>query len=289
MKNTKTFGLNSLILKIIGLVLMTIDHVALLFLASDTIAYEVMRSIGKIAFPIFVFLAVEGVYHTHNIRNYLLRLLSVSVLMDVFGFIISSVANITIASNPLIGNVFTDLFLGVLTVYLLNRKDKYSFISIIPISLAILSDINIDQTYGSIFKADWGTFSIVLFILFFAGRKIVDYYLSKKQNEYSELDQSILENTRFKYYKYIEALMLVITELIFNLIWHIDYTSSFLPSEFIPIGTYSTLAFIFILLYNGKKGYKNKFVQYSFYLYYPTHLLILGIVSLFCGTLSTFI
>ena len=288
MKSTSKFGLNSLVLKIIGLLLMTIDHAALLFLASDTIAYEVMRSIGKIAFPIFAFLAVEGVYHTHNIRNYLLRLLGIAILMDIFGLIIGSISNITIASNPLIGNVFTDLFLGVLTVYLLNRKDKFSFIAILPISLAVLSDININQTYGSIFKADWGTFSIVLFFMFFVGRKIVDFYLIKKQTIYSDLDESALGNIKFRYYKYIEAVMLIITELIFNLIWHIDNTSSFLPNEFIPIGTYSTLAFIFILLYNGKKGYNNKIVQYSFYLYYPIHLLILGIISLFFGTLSAF-
>ena len=35
------------------------------------------------------------------------------------------------------------------------------------------------------------------------------------------------------------------------------------------------LSLIPIALYNGKKGYKSKALQYSFYLYYPILLLIL--------------
>lgn len=267
---------------------MTLDHIALLFLPSTDLAYEVLRSIGKISFPIFAFLAVEGAYKTHNIRNYLLRLGIIAVLMDVFGYIIGAITHITVASNPLIGNVFTDLFLGVLLVYLLKRKDKFSFLAIIPFTLAILSNINIDINYGTIIKADWGTFSIVLFTLFFIARETADYFVTKRNQDVGLTDE-LLEKEKFKYSKIFQAVALILTELIFNLIWHIDYTSSFLPNEFIPIGTYSTLAFIFILLYNGKKGFKSKNIQYLFYAYYPLHLLILGIISLFYGTLASFL
>lgn len=285
MEKKKFTGLNSLFLKIIGIILMTLDHIALLFFASDSAAYEIMRSIGKISFPIFAFLAVEGAYHTKNIRNYLIRLGVIAIFMDIFGYIIGAISHITIASNPLIGNVFTDLFLGVLLIYLLKRKDKFSFLAILPISYSILSDITIDNTYGTILKTDWGTFSIVLFSLFYLSRLLVDQYLVWK-NHAMFLDDDILNIERVKYYKIVNAVALIITELIFNLIWHFDYTSSFLPNEFIPIGTYSTLAFIFILLYNGKKGYSSKKLQYAFYSYYPIHLLILGIISIFYGTLA---
>ncbi len=287
-ENKRKFGLNALVLKIIGIFLMSLDHIALLFYSSDTVIYEVFRSIGKISFPIFAFLAVEGVYHTRSIKNYLLRLGVLAVLMDVFGYIIGAITNISVASNPLIGNVFTDLFLGVLLVYLLKRKDKFSFLAILPATLAVLSDVTISDTFGTLIKADWGTFSIVLFLFYFLARFCIDTYIKNKYMD-ENLSAELLEQNKFKYYKIASAIALVIVELLFNLLWHIDYTSIFLPNEFIPIGTYSTLAFIFILLYNGERGFSSKNLQYCFYLYYPLHLVILGIISLYFGTLAYYL
>lgn len=34
-----------------------------------------------------------------------------------------------------------------------------------------------------------------------------------------------------------------------------------------------------ILLYNGKRGFSNKFVQWMFYIFYPAHLIILVLIS----------
>jgi hypothetical protein len=289
----KTFGLSSLWLKIIGTVLMTLDHVALLFIdASGGViptAYYVLRAIGKISFPIFAFLAVEGVYHTHNIRNYLLRLLAISLIMDLFGYLVSLATNITIATNPLIGNVFTDLFLGVLTVYLLRKKNKYSLFALLPIAYAVLSNYVIDVNYGTLFKTDWGTFSIVLFVVFFLCKEISNYYLKRKALTSGLDEDTYLISEGLRDQKIIEAVGLIFVELLFYLIYRLDYTSTFIPNEFVPIGTYSALAFIFILLYNGKKGYENKIVQYSFYAYYPLHLIILGLLSLSFGVLSLYL
>ncbi|WP_460271116.1 TraX family protein [Clostridium sp. CTA-19] len=38
---------------------------------------------------------------------------------------------------------------------------------------------------------------------------------------------------------------------------------------------------IFILLYNGKRGINNKFTKYLFYIFYPLHLVIIKIISMF--------
>lgn len=285
----RNFGLNSLFLKIIAAVLMTLDHYALLFLQSNSNAYYILRAIGKISFPIFAYLAFESALRTKHIKKYLITLFSFSLFLDVFGYIFGAIKNITISSNPFIGNVFTDLFLGVFTIYLLKIKSKFSFLAIIPIAYALLSNVIINDSYGTLFKTDWGSFSITFFLLLYFIREIYHIYLINKAKQFQIDKESLYESTSITTINNVLAsLSLLLTELLFYLIYMIDNTTSFIPNEYVPIGTYSTLAIVFILLFNGKRGKDNKIIRYSFYIYYPLHLIILGIISLFFGTLNSF-
>ena len=51
---------NGLILKIIAMAAMLADHMGAILYPEA----EILRVIGRIAFPVFVFLMVEGFYHT---------------------------------------------------------------------------------------------------------------------------------------------------------------------------------------------------------------------------------
>ncbi len=286
MKRTKTFGLSSLALKIIACLLMTLDHIALLFIPGEKDTYTlyyILRAIGKISFPIFAFLAVEGAYKSKNIMKYLLRLGVFALVMDGFGYSFGSIYHINPIDNPLIGNAFSDLFLGVLTIYLLRKKNWYSLLAVIPISIAVLSDISVSSTYGTLFKTDWGTFSIVLFLFYFLAKELSSLFIKKKNIDDPTMDYDVY---RLKTDKMFEIVALITVELAFYLLWRINYTLAIIPNEFVPIGTYSVLASLFLLFYNGKKGYESKVIQYSFYAYYPLHIIILGIFSLFFGLLT---
>lgn len=43
---------------------------------------------------------------------------------------------------------------------------------------------------------------------------------------------------------------------------------------------FALLALIPIWLYHGKPGYKSRSLQYVYYLFYPLHMLILGIIKM---------
>ena len=74
-------------LKIIAIICMTIDHIGVClgtvykngsyylsgFMSFDT--YNVLRIIGRIAFPIFCYLIVEGFFHTSDLKKYFFRII----------------------------------------------------------------------------------------------------------------------------------------------------------------------------------------------------------------------
>lgn len=288
MENTKEkqtpFGLSSFWLKIIATIFMTLDHFALLFLErGDPIintGYYILRAIGKIAFPIFAYLAVEGVYHTKNIFQYLLRVGIVAIALDVV-----SVIGTAVFQMEYLGNVFTDIFMGILLVYLLKLKNKYSFLAVFPIAFEFLSHFHFSAITDIIFASDWGSFSIVLFLALFIARELSSYFAKRKAVADGFDPETYILYEGLKYQKVFSAIAILSVDLIYYLIWRINYLAPILPNDFVPFITYCAIGGIFILLYNGKKGYSSKLIQYSFYAYYPLHLLILIIFSYFFGIL----
>ena len=70
-------------LKIIAVVSMVVDHCAYYLMDGNTMAYEVMRCFGRIAFPVFAFLVAEGFAHTRNRMRYFLSLLLFAAISEV--------------------------------------------------------------------------------------------------------------------------------------------------------------------------------------------------------------
>ena len=79
-RNTeKNFGLDGFVLKSIAMIAMLIDHIGAVLFPQ----YIGMRIIGRIAFPIYCFLLVEGAMHTSNIRKYELRLFLFALVSEL--------------------------------------------------------------------------------------------------------------------------------------------------------------------------------------------------------------
>lgn len=62
---------------------MLVDHTAVALVPEATVAYAVMRAIGRVAFPLFCLGIAEGAAHTRDWSRYAARLLGLSVVSEV--------------------------------------------------------------------------------------------------------------------------------------------------------------------------------------------------------------
>lgn len=75
--------LNTFCLKVLALIIMTLDHIAMAFLPITGSAYVIMRIIGRISAPLFWFTFAFGYKHTHNKQKYKIRLLIATLAMAI--------------------------------------------------------------------------------------------------------------------------------------------------------------------------------------------------------------
>lgn len=232
-------------LKIIAIIAMAIDHFAASIILygilmqqnptflghpiSMTIPwwniYQVMRFIGRIGFPIFCFLLIEGFLHTSSKKKYATRLF-LFALVSEFPF---DYALFNTPFAPGYQNVFFTLFLGLLTIWAI---DTVSHKEINP-NLQWIIKILIAATgclTAWLLQTDYDYKGIILILLL---------YLFHDQ-------------------KFLCTLVSCM-----SLLWEAP----------------ACLAFIPINLYNGKRGISLK---YFFYLFYPVHLLLYGLILHFC-------
>lgn len=131
--------LDSFQLKCIAIVSMALDHTGAVLYPSQIW----LRCLGRIAFPIFCFLIVEGFFHTHDVRRYMGRL-------GVFALISEIPYDLAFRGVPLEyahQNVFFTLLIGIGMMVLLERNREWpvkAVILLLAMWLAVLirSDYN---------------------------------------------------------------------------------------------------------------------------------------------------
>lgn len=134
---------NSFQLKWIAIITMVIDHVGAVLFPH----HMMFRVIGRIAFPIFCFLLVEGFFHTRDIYRYLIRLGVFAVLSEI-PYDLAFHGKVLEAHGQ---NVFFTLFLGVLLMYLME-KNRNILVRIVYVLLIMwaASVLHTDYSYRGI-------------------------------------------------------------------------------------------------------------------------------------------
>ena len=144
-------------LKLLAVVTMLIDHIASHLMTADVVLFSVLghnvrlypllRGVGRMAFPLFAFLLVEGFVHTHSRQKYGLNLLVFTLLSEVPWDLLHHGVWFSFKSQ----SVFVTLLLGfafilllyalrehevlrILSAFVLNMQ-WWSLLAFVPISL----------------------------------------------------------------------------------------------------------------------------------------------------------
>lgn len=121
MAEGKNFGISAAVLKWIAVVTMIIDHFAAsVYGQLENNIYEVyrlQRYIGRIAFPIYCFLLVEGFFYTRSRGRYILRCLIFAVLSEI-PFDMAIFGSIFYLKGQ---NVYFTLTLGLCALWCIDR------------------------------------------------------------------------------------------------------------------------------------------------------------------------
>ena len=260
-------------LKIIAMVTMIFDHIGAIILFHYSInepssflasLYEPFRIIGRFSFIILAFLVVDGVKHTSNKIKYLSRLLILSLVMTLGELCFTH----TYSGNPI-----TTLFLGALTIVLLNLPKFYKLTACIPCIYVILSDLDIIP-----FKNEYGIYGFFLIIGFYLSL-IVSKFLLEYYSSVNNLDIEIFANEQMIHkYRLIISCIFIFS---YNLAWYLIYPSwNNIPLIDMSLQVYSTFAIFPLFIYSGKRGYNSKWFQYGCYIFFPAHILIIYFISL---------
>lgn len=136
-------GISANGLKIIAMIAMAIDHMGLILFENN----EIMRIIGRLAFPIYAFFIAEGCRYTKDKSKYFLRVLLIGLVCQVVAWIYQKNA-------PL--NILLTFSVSIALTYLLNEakksaRCKFYFAAAVIVFYIVsefLLSININFDYG---------------------------------------------------------------------------------------------------------------------------------------------
>lgn len=236
--------LSSAGLHILAMGLMLCDHLW----ATVVPGNNWMNSIGRLAFPIFAFLIVEGYFHTGNLKKYALRLFA--------GALISELPfNLMVGSRlffPIHQNVLWTFLLGL---GLIHWNEKAAQAKPWRRTLRGISSVFIGMVAGTLTMADYYGAGVVTVLIF---------YFFRKRNW-----QNLLFQVLALYYVNVEMLAGLGFEV-----------ALFGRTVFITQQGFALFALIPIWLYQGRKGYSSKWFRFTCYGFYPVHMLILGMLKM---------
>ena len=159
MKHFKFEGISSFTLHILAMTLMLCDHLwATLFPAQ-----EWLTCIGRMAFPIFAFMIVEGYSHTSNVRKYILRLFAFAIISEVpFNLIYGSSVIF-----PFHQNVLWTFLIALLSINLIEKTKaaKKWWLT----CLVVIATVLVDFLLGTIAMVDYfgaGVLTVLVFYFF---------------------------------------------------------------------------------------------------------------------------
>ncbi len=230
-------------LHILAMAFMLMDHLwATLLPAQDW-----LTCVGRLAFPLFAFMAVEGYFHTRSFKNYALRLLLLAVLSEI-------PFNLMYAGTwfyPVHQNVIWTLLIGLLAIRLLERVHHTQ-----PPLLFALASVGVTAlafVLGTVCMLDYYGAGVLT---------VLAFYFLRGRRWWCLLGQ-------------LAVLYWLNVVLLGGLMYPLRLFGT--EIELCQQGL-ALLALIPIWLYRGRQGCHSRFFHLFCYGFYPVHMLILALM-----------
>lgn len=285
------------ILKLIAIISMTIDHIGayLFYSGSDIVSPQginLMRSIGRMALPIFAYFLVVGYFKTRDIKKYISRMHLFAIISQIpftlafyyeNYYVYESVNFIEYDYKWLLAIIPMIAFYYVL---ILDRKFDISLVYvsiawlITPINTSINGyflltgyELNIFYELGlalilfeyfNLLKTRYNN-NVLMYIIIAISVILSYYYIGGIANYGYNAIALMIALYLTKGTKYYQSFIVFL--------WGY-YMYSWNMTNIIFI----VLTCILLLTYNGKKGSNLK---YLFYTFYPIHIIILALFNIF--------
>lgn len=247
---TKSKILNSNQLKLIAIIAMTVDHIAWAMFDGypSALLPLVMHIIGRLTCPIMCYFIAEGYHYTRNINKYTFRL---------FAFAFVSHFTYIFASND-----FVD-FKSFIPFYYGNFLNQTSVMWSLAWGLVMLR-IADSKRIKSIYK-------VLLVIL------ICIITLPSDWSCIAALCIMAIGTNRGDFRKQMSWMIFYVALYSLVYFFAIDKVYGILQMGVV-------LSIPVIAMYNGKRGKNpkiNKFMKWFFYIFYPLHLFVIGLINYF--------
>ena len=227
-------------LKMLAVISMTVDHIALAFLPEDSILYYVMRLFGRLAAPIMTFLLTEGYRHTRSRKKYFRRLvIFAGISQPIYFLFVFGRPQQNLLEYLTHWNVMMSLAIGLLIMMLFDSRIQ-SCTSIVLLGCLI----------SLAHFCDWSYLIPAWTIIFFC---------------YYERDRKKM------------VVFYIMASVTLQTLVYCQQFDSFASFSF-QFGT--LLAMIPIMLYNGERGNVRhiNLNRWFFYVYYPAHMVLLLVI-----------
>ncbi|MBE6114441.1 MAG: conjugal transfer protein TraX [Erysipelotrichaceae bacterium] len=236
---TKRSIVSSSTLHILAMLCMLCDHLWATIIPGN----QWLTSVGRIAYPIFAFMVVEGYFHTSNLRKYATRLLVFAIISEIpFNLMYSNSL-----FYPLHQNVIWTLLIGLAMIHLNESvRNKKIWVR----GLVAIASIVIGGLLGIVLFTDYNSVGVwtILVFYFFRGKKW----------------WSLVGQLLCLYYLNVEILK--------GLYFEVEFLG--MSFEVVQQGL-ALVALIPIWVYDGSKGIRDKWFKYLCYWFYPVHMLVL--------------
>ena len=243
MENKRKIETTSFSLHILAMVFMLCDHLWGTIVPGN----DWLTCVGRLAFPIYAFMIVEGYFHTKNIKKYVGRLLLFAVISEI-------PFNLAMGSRifyPIHQNV---LWSFLLSIGLIRWNEKAKEKHLLKRILVGTASVCIGYLVGLITFVDFYHAGVL---------SVLAFYFFRKKQWWCYLGQLI-------------CLWYINVEMLGGFSYEVQILGQ---TYWIARQGFALLALIPIWLYRGKQGYHSKALQYGYYAFYPVHLLILGLLK----------